>query len=147
MLRRRPGDFVSSRALAKASQSVGSIPGAAGLMKIYSGVSKELLDRRKQCSGASQESLDRRKYYSGCSWRLWNDRHSALDALRRRWIDEDSILHDLRRRWIDESIILGPPGRFPSAAGITGMMLFASPPRLTAASSVASNCYPRPHLE
>ena len=73
--------------------------------------------------------------------------NTVLEVLRTHWIDENSVLELLRRRWIDENSILGSRGRSPGGAGITKIVLLASPPRVTRASGVASGRYPRPHLD
>ena len=77
----------------------------------------------------------------------WIHENTVLEVLRTHWIDENSVLELLRRRWIDENNIPGSRGRSPGGAGITKIVLLASPPRVTGASAVASNCYPRPHLD
>ena len=77
----------------------------------------------------------------------WIHGNTVLEVLRTRWIDKNSVLELLRRRWIDENSILGSRGRSPGGAGITKIVLLASPPRVTAGSGVASNPYPRPHLD
>ena len=73
----------------------------------------------------------------------WIHGNIVLEVLRTRWIDKNSVLELLRRRWIDENSILGSRGRSPGGAGITKIVLLASPPRVTGPSNLASSSYPR----
>ena len=77
----------------------------------------------------------------------WIDKDSGLEVPRTRWIDENSVLEVTRTRWIDENSVLGSRGPSPGGAGSIKIVLLASPPRVTGASRVASNRYPRPHLD
>ena len=79
--------------------------------------------------------------------RRWIEEASILEGLGRRWIDENSILEAPGRRWIDKNSVLGLPRPSPGGAGVTKIVLLASPPRATVPSRVASSGYPRPHLE
>ena len=74
----------------------------------------------------------------------WIDENSVLQVLWTPWIDENTFLELLRRRWIDEDSILGSRGRSPGGAGITKIIVLASPPRVTTPNAVASNTYPDP---
>ena len=77
----------------------------------------------------------------------WIDADSILEVPRRRWIDENSVLEDLGTRWIDDYSTFGPRGPSPGGAGIIKVVVLASPPRVTTPFGVASNPYPRPHLD
>ena len=77
----------------------------------------------------------------------WIVKDNGLEVPRTRWIDENSVLEVTRTRWIDENSVLGSRGPSSGGPGIIKIILLASPPRVTVARGVASDGYPRPHLD